>query len=44
MVTIGLLNDYLVKLGWTCTVVPEFDDITIGGLVMGGGLQTTSAK
>ena len=44
MVTIGLLNDYLVKLGWTCTVVPEFDDITIGGLVMGGGLPTTSAK
>jgi hypothetical protein len=25
-------------------VVPELDDLTIGGLVMGGGIESTSAK
>ena len=25
-------------------VVPELDDLTIGGLVMGGGIETTSHK
>ena len=44
MVTIGILNDYLIKLGWTVPVVPELDDLTIGGLVMGGGIETTSHK
>lgn len=44
MVTIGLLNDYLIKKGWTLPVVPELDDLTIGGLVMGCGLETTSVK
>ena len=44
MVSIGILNDYLIKLGWTVPVVPELDDLTIGGLVMGGGIETTSHK
>ena len=43
-VSIGILNDYLIKLGWTVPVVPELDDLTIGGLVMGGGIETTSHK
>ena len=43
-VTIGRLNDYLISRGWTLPVVPELDDLTIGGLVMGGGLETTSHK
>ena len=38
------LNDYLVKKGWTLPVVPELDDLTIGGLVMGGGIESTSHK
>ena len=38
------LNDYLVKKGWTRPVVPELDDLTIGGLVMGGGIESTSHK
>jgi FAD/FMN-containing dehydrogenase len=25
-------------------VVPELDDLTIGGLVMGGGIESTSHK
>ena len=44
MVTIGDLNDYLIKKGWMLPVVPELDDLTIGGLVMGGGIETTSHK
>ena len=43
-VTIGLLNDYLIRLGWVLPIVPELDDLTIGGLIMGGGLETTSHK
>ena len=42
--TIGQLNDYLVEKGWTLPVVPEIDDLTIGGLVMGGGIESTSHK
>ena len=43
-VTIGKLNDFLISRGWTLPVVPELDDLTIGGLVMGGGIETTSCK
>lgn len=43
-VTIGELNDFLVSIGWTLPVVPELDDLTIGGLVMGGGIEVTSNK
>ena len=44
MVTIGQLNDFLIGQGWTLPVVPELDDLTIGGLVMGGGIESTSHK
>ena len=44
MVTIGQLNDFLVGRGWMLPVVPELDDLTIGGLVMGGGIESTSHK
>lgn len=44
MVTIGQLNDFLIERGWTLPVVPELDDLTIGGLVMGGGIESTSHK
>ncbi len=44
MVTIGQLNDYLIGRGWTLPVVPELDDLTVGGLVMGGGIESTSHK
>lgn len=44
MVTIGQLNDFLISRGWTVPVVPELDDLTIGGLVMGGGIESTSHK
>eukprot|EP00921_Rhytidocystis_pertsovi_P008969 GHVQ01014524.1.p1 GENE.GHVQ01014524.1~~GHVQ01014524.1.p1 ORF type:complete len:501 (+),score=46.83 GHVQ01014524.1:113-1615(+) len=44
MVTIGQVNDWLIAKGWTLPVVPEIADLTIGGLVMGGGIETTSVR
>merc|ERR1712168_320516 len=43
-VTVGKLNDFLGARGWMLPVVPELDDLTIGGLVMGGGIESTSHK
>jgi len=43
-VTIGLLNRVLVNAGLTLPVVPELDTLTIGGLLMGGGIESTSHK
>ena len=42
--TIGLLNRFLVKQGLTLPVVPELDNLTIGGLMAGGGIESTSHK
>uniref|UniRef100_A0A2P2HY56 Delta(24)-sterol reductase n=2 Tax=Hirondellea gigas TaxID=1518452 RepID=A0A2P2HY56_9CRUS len=44
LVTMGQLTATLVELGWTVPVVPEMDDLTIGGLVMGSGIETSSHK
>ncbi|CAB4056709.1 DHCR24 [Lepeophtheirus salmonis] len=44
LIDIGTLNDYLINLGWTLPIVPELDELTIGGLVMGGGIESTSNK
>jgi len=43
-VTIGNLNDFLISQGWTLPIVPELDELTISGLVMGGGIESTSHK
>lgn len=43
-VSIGMLNRALVEKGYTLPIVPELDDLTIGGLVMGGGIESTSHK
>ncbi|XP_069949667.1 delta(24)-sterol reductase-like isoform X2 [Cherax quadricarinatus] len=44
LVTMGQLTHTLTELGWTIPVVPEMDDLTIGGLVMGTGIETSSHK
>ncbi|KAK4319169.1 hypothetical protein Pmani_009871 [Petrolisthes manimaculis] len=44
LVTMGQLTHTLIKLGWTIPVVPEMDDLTVGGLVMGTGIETSSHK
>lgn len=43
-VTIGHLNRVLVEQGLTLPVVPELDVLTVGGLLMGGGIESTSHK
>lgn len=44
LVTMGQLTHALIDLGWTIPVVPEMDDLTVGGLVMGTGIETSSHK
>ena len=34
----------LNPLGWTLPVVPELDDLTVGGLVCGVGVETSSHR
>ena len=42
--TMGQLNRTLNRLGWTIAVLPELDDLTVGGMVMGTGIETSSHK
>jgi len=42
LVTMGQLSTHLDRLGWTIPVMPELDDLTVGGLVMGTGIETSS--
>jgi delta24-sterol reductase len=44
LVTCGQITKFLLDLGWTLEVVPELDDLTIGGLVNGFGIETSSHK
>ncbi|KAJ1530360.1 hypothetical protein ONE63_005272 [Megalurothrips usitatus] len=44
LVTMGQLTAMLDPLGWTLPFVPELDDLTVGGLVMGTGVETSSHK
>ena len=41
-ITIGYLNRALVRLGLTLPVVPELDNLTVGGLIAGGCIESTS--
>lgn len=43
-VTVGQITSYLVKRGWTMSVVPELDELTVGGLFMGYGIEGSSHK
>lgn len=38
----GQLTATLNPLGWTVPVLPEIDDLTVGGLVMGTGIESSS--
>lgn len=40
----GQLTATLNPLGWTIPVVPELDDLTVGGLIMGTGIESSSHK
>lgn len=42
LLTIGHLTTILNAKGWTIPVVPELEDLTIGGMVMGTAVETSS--
>ncbi|CAH1153510.1 unnamed protein product [Phaedon cochleariae] len=42
LVTMGQLTATLNPKGWTIPVLPEIDDLTVGGLVMGTGIESSS--
>lgn len=42
LVSMGQLSTTLVTQGWSIAIVPELDDLTVGGLVMGTGVESSS--
>jgi len=44
LVTMGQLTATLLPQGWTLPVVPELDDLTVGGVIMGFGVETSSHR
>jgi len=44
LATMGQVSRSLISKGWTLPVVPELDDLTVGGLIMGFGVETSSHK
>jgi len=44
MVTMGDLSHYLIPKGYSLAVLAEMDDLTVGGLCMGVGIETTSHR
>uniref|UniRef100_A0A2C9JYD9 Delta(24)-sterol reductase n=1 Tax=Biomphalaria glabrata TaxID=6526 RepID=A0A2C9JYD9_BIOGL len=42
LATMGQVTACLNPLGWTLPVLPELDDLTVGGLIMGVGIETSS--
>ncbi|MEC4747043.1 FAD-binding protein [Methylomicrobium sp. Wu6] len=44
LATMGQISRSLISRGWTLPVVPELDSLTVGGLIMGFGVETSSHK
>jgi delta24-sterol reductase len=44
MVNMGQITAALKPLGWTLAVVPELDALTVGGLINGFGVESSSHK
>ena len=44
MVNMGQLSHFLIPENLTLPVLPEMDDLTVGGLLMGVGIETSSHK
>lgn len=42
MISMRQINGLLLKQGLSLAIVPELDDLTIGGLVMGTGIESSS--
>lgn len=43
-VNMGQLTRWLAKKGWTVPVVAELDDLTVGGLILGYGIESSAHK
>ena len=43
-VNMGQLSHFLIRHGFTCPILPEMDDLTVGGMIMGVGIETSSHK
>ncbi|MGZ5017758.1 MAG: FAD-binding protein [Methylobacter sp.] len=44
LANMGQISRSLISQGWTLPVVPELDSLTVGGLIMGFGVETSSHK
>jgi len=44
LATMGQITRHLISKGWTLPLVPELDSLTVGGLIMGFGVETSSHK
>lgn len=44
MMSMRQINGYLLQHGYSLPIVPELDDLTIGGLVMGTGVESSSFR
>ncbi|HEY8034660.1 MAG TPA: FAD-binding protein [Methylobacter sp.] len=44
LATMGQISRSLISRGWTLPVLPELDSLTVGGLIMGFGVETSSHK
>lgn len=44
LATMGQISRNLTSRGWTLPVMPELDSLTVGGLIMGFGVETSSHK
>ncbi|KAI9354634.1 24-dehydrocholesterol reductase [Zopfochytrium polystomum] len=43
-VSIGQLTRFLIPKGWCIPVIPEYDDLTMGGMLFGYGIEGSSHK
>jgi len=44
LVTMAQLSAFLISKGYTLPILPEMDDLTVGGLLMGVGIETSGHK
>jgi len=44
LVNVGQLSKRLVGMGWTIPIMPEMDDLTLSGLLLGYGIEGSSHK
>ncbi|CAI4224200.1 unnamed protein product [Auanema sp. JU1783] len=44
MVNMGQLTRFLIPLGYTLPIVPELDDLTVGGMINGCGIEASGRK